>query len=91
MSGRDSKMGECSIKSDCRNIGDNFCRWMCCYQQETTTGEVIVQIPTCVETDITIRSYQYDKNQPQCFHQTNTETTSQLEVGSLVGRTVLKR
>jgi hypothetical protein len=32
---------------------------MCCYQQETTTGEVIVQIPTCVETDITIRSYQY--------------------------------
>jgi hypothetical protein len=37
----------------------SFCRWLCCYQHKTTTREVIVQIRTCVETNITLRSYQY--------------------------------
>jgi hypothetical protein len=32
---------------------------MCGYQQDTPTGEVIVQISTCVETNITLKSYQY--------------------------------
>ena len=31
-----------------------------------------------------------DKSQPQCSHQLHTEQIRQLEVGSLVGWTVLK-
>jgi hypothetical protein len=45
----------------------SFCRWMCGYQQDTPTGEVIVQISTCVEK-LPIRTKATNEQLRPCLH-----------------------
>ena len=64
----------------------NFIFQMWDYQEETSTGELILQIPTSLSLTSHYEVTNTDKHQPQCYHLVNSEKSRQLEVGSLIRR-----